>query len=151
MEIPESIEKLTVITNSADPFINNTYESPSDVDKIIDVVRRNINTADYAAVEEGKAFYKKETQSDRNVIKNFLQLYCDTLTKTLQTSNVNDDLKPVLQKSINDNIKGIMHNIDAIGNILDFLNKQKNILDVKRISFIMLGYAIGIIKKISHN
>jgi hypothetical protein len=151
MEIPDSISNLTADSNTADPFNYTTPDIIVNTGKIIDIIKHNTPSDDYISLEEGLAFYKKDIHSDKNFIKNFLLLYSDVLSRTVQTSNIGDDYKLAAQKAIIENIKSIQSSLDAIGDLINTLNKQKNILDVKRISFIMLGYAIGTIKKIYHN
>jgi len=148
MEIPENISKLTIDGGSADSLVSKTEEVPAKIDSITDSIRYNVNTSDYMSFEEGRAYFKRDIQSERNVVKNFLSLYGDTLSKAVQQSNITEDYKQTVQKALIANITSIQSSLDAIGSIVDTLNRQKNILDVKRISFIMLGYAIAIIKKI---
>jgi len=151
MEIPNSINTIMSVVGSSDPFNTKPEEATVKIDSIVDTIRHNVPIADYSAVEEGRAYFKKDIQSERSIIKNFLSLYGDTLSKSVITSTISDDVKPVVQRAILDNIKSMQTSLDAIGSITDILNKQKNILDVKRVSFIMLGYAIAIIKKIYNN
>jgi len=148
MEIPDTINSITNDGGNADGLSLKIEERQVRVDSIIDNIRHNVNISDYTALEEGRAYFKRETQSDRSIIKNFLSLYGDTLSRAILQSNISDDVKPTMQKSVLNNIKSIHMSIDAIGDILETLNKHKNILDAKRISFIMLGYALNIIKKI---
>ena len=66
----------------------------------------------------------------------------------LKNSDVNEDYKGELItnfKTIVDSLKNIF---DSTYNTVFILNKQKNLLDSKEITFTILGYAIGIIKKI---
>ena len=148
MEIPDSISNLTADSIIADPFNYVSFDTNINVGKIIDVVKHNTPSDDYISLEEGLAFYKKDIHSDKNFIKNFLLLYSDVLSRAVQTSNIGDDYKIAAQKAVIENIKSMQNSLDAMGDLINTLNKQKNILDVKRISFIMLGYAIGTIKKI---
>jgi hypothetical protein len=150
-QIPETINSIVADSGSADTFNTRGVEIPVKIDSISEAIRHNVSITDYAAVEEGRVYYKKDIQSERAILKNFLSLYGDTLTKAVLTSNIADDYKTTVQKSIKENINSIHCSIDAIGSLTDALNKQKNILDVKRISFIMLGYATAIIKKIYYN
>jgi len=149
--IPENINRITFDSGTADAFNTRAVELPAKIDSISEAVRHSVNLSDYSAVEEGRVYYKKDIQTERNIVKNFLSLYGDTLSKAVLTSEITDEYKPIAQKAISENIKSIHSSLDAIGVIVDSLNKQKNILDVKRISFIMLGYAIAIIKKIYYN
>ena len=150
-QIPETLNHITTDSGVADSFNTRSIETVVKIDSISEAIRHNVSITDYAAVEEGRVYYKKDVQSERSILKNFLSLYGDTLSKAVLTSNIADDCKTAAQKAIKENINSIHNSIDAIGNLLDVLNKQKNILDVKRISFIMLGYATAIIKKLYYN
>lgn len=150
-QIPENIHNLAIDSGTADTFNVKYVEPPIKIDTITEAVRHSVSITDYASVEEGRVYYKRDTQTERHIIKGFLSLYGDTLYKAVITSNISDDQKTFAQKAITENIKSIHCSLDAIGILIDTLNKQKNILDVKRISFIMLGYAIAIIKKLYHN
>ena len=147
MEIPESIDNLTT-TVGHDPFNGRPIEQKIDINKILDVLKYSIPQIDFNSVEEGLSFYKRDTQNDSIVIKNFLLLYQESLKKNILNSSITDDLKPIVVKSLNENIKSISHSLDTLSELLFTLNKQKNILDVNKISYIMLGYAINIIKKL---
>jgi hypothetical protein len=149
MEIPESIDNLTTIA-TPDPFNSRPIEQKMDINKILDILKYNISYTDFNSVEEGLSFYKRDTQTDSAIIKNFLLLYLEAYKKSLNTSSVTDELKPVLVRAFSENINSMVHSLDIFGELLTTLNMQKNILDVNRISYIMLGYAINIIKKL-HN
>jgi 3-oxoacyl-(acyl-carrier-protein) synthase len=150
MEIPESISELTTTVQPNSLHIQ-TVEDSIDTNTILNTLKRCITVSDYTNLEEGLAFYRKDTQSDKNFIKNFLALYLDVTKRALLDSNITDDQKQVIANSLSITIQSISNNIDAIYDIAYSLNKQKNILDVRRISFIMVGYAIAIIKKIYNN
>jgi hypothetical protein len=147
MEIPESIDNLTTTTGS-DPFNVKLEDQKINLNKLLDTLKYNIPLTDYSSVEEGLTFYKKDTQTDSVIIKNFLLLYLETLKKSVLTSNISDELKPLINRALNENINSMTHSLDTLSELIITLNKQKNILDANRISFIMLGYAINIIKKI---
>jgi hypothetical protein len=146
MEIPDSINMLTTEVQSSSLTIQSN-EGDTDVLRMTNVIRQCASTSDYSSIEEGLAFYKKDILADKNIVKNFLLLYCDTLNKAIKDSDMNEDFKAQATRSINDIIKGMLLSIDSINDILVLLNKKKNLLDVRRISCIMLGYAIAIIKK----
>jgi hypothetical protein len=103
---------------------------------------------DARSMEEGIAYYRKDIQSDKVIIRNFLQLYGETLKRVVTSSTIGDEYKVLTAQSIDDAFKSIECNLNTISNIINTHNKQKNILDASKISFIMLGYAIDIIKKI---
>jgi hypothetical protein len=149
MEIPESINNLTE-EGIADRFTNISNQQQISFDDILSLFRQKLDLQTYKSLEEGLIFYKKDTSSDKNVIKNLLLLYIDTLTKTVQASEIKDEYKSELIKALNTSISGAIQNIDATHTLLNFFNKEKNILDVQRISYIILGYVIDTIKRINN-
>jgi hypothetical protein len=148
MEIPESINSLTE-EGIADRFAVATESQHISFDDILGNLRQKLDLQSYKSLEEGLIFYKKDTSSDKNIIKNLLLLYIDTLTKTVQISKIKDEHKSELIKALNTSINGAIQNIDAIHTLLNYFNEEKNILDVQRISYIILGYVIDTIKRIN--
>ena len=149
MEIPESIVNLTTEVPATSLTRTDTQEDINTTG-ILESLKHNTSLSDFRDIEIGLAFYKKDTVSDRNFINNILLLYTDTVRKAISTSDIPDEHKLMLSKSFNDAVCGIVSSLNAVYDIAFILNKKKNILDVQRISCIMLGYAIAIIKKI-HN
>jgi hypothetical protein len=148
MEIPESINSLTEV-GIADRFAVVTETQRVSFDDILGILRQKLDLQSYKSFEEGLIFYKKDTTSDKNIIKNLLLLYIDTLTKTVQVSKIKDEHKSELIKALNTSINGAIQNIDAMHTLLNYFNEEKNILDVQRISYIILGYVIDTIKRIN--
>jgi len=148
MEIPESINNLTE-EGVADRFTVTLNQQQASFDDILNLLRQKLDLQSYKSLEEGLIFYKKESFLDKNIIKNLLLLYIDTLTRSVQISEIKDEYKSELIKALNTSINGAIQNIDSIHTILNYFNKEKNILDVQRISYIILGYAIDTIKRIN--
>jgi len=149
MEIPESISNLTE-EGTADKFITSANNRQVSFDDILDLFRQKLDLQSYKSLEEGVIFYKKDTSSDKNIIKNLLLLYIDTLTKTISISNIKDEHRSELIKALNTSVNGAIQNIDAIHTLVNYFNDEKNILDVQRISYIILGYVIDTIKRINN-
>lgn len=149
MEIPKSITDLTE-EGVADKFTAAIEHRQPTFDDILSILRQNLDLPGYKSLEEGLIFYKKDATSDKNVIKNLLLLYIDTLTKTVQASEINEEHKSVLIKTLNTSINGAIQTIESAHALLNYFNKEKNILDVQRISYIILGYAIDTIKRINN-
>jgi hypothetical protein len=148
MEIPESINSLTE-EGISDRFAVIPNVQQISFDDILNTFRQKLDLQSYKSLEEGLIFYKKDTSSDKNLIKNLLLLYIDTLTKTVQVSKIKDEYKSELIKALNVSINGAIQNIEAIHTLLNYFNGEKNILDVQRISYIILGYVIDTIKRIN--
>ena len=90
MEIPESISNITS-ESTADQFIVVPDKQQVTFDDILNILRQKLDFQNYKALEEGLAFYKKDISSDKNIIKNLLLLYVDTLTKNVQSSEIKDE------------------------------------------------------------
>ena len=148
MEIPESISNITS-ESTADQFIVVPDKQQVTFDDILNILRQKLDFQNYKALEEGLAFYKKDISSDKNIIKNLLLLYVDTLTKNVQSSEIKDEYKNVLIKAFTSSINGAIQNIDATHTLINYFNNEKNILDVQRISYIIFGYVIDTIKRIN--
>jgi Ca2+-binding EF-hand superfamily protein len=148
MEIPESISNITS-ESTADHFIVVPDKQQVTFDDILNILRQKLDFQNYKALEEGLAFYKKDISSDKNIIKNLLLLYVDTLTKNVQSSEIKDEYKNVLIKAFTSSINGAIQNIDATHTLINYFNNEKNILDVQRISYIIFGYVIDTIKRIN--
>ena len=146
MEIPESINNLTVET-PADQFTVVPIQRSTSINDVINLCRQYLPYQDHKSFDEGISFYKKDTSSDRNFIKNLCYLFNDTFVKAVQTSNIEDTAKVEASKAITAMINGIILNIDSIYSLVRNLNADKNIIDVQKISCIILGYVIDIIKR----
>jgi len=146
MEIPESIDKLTLET-TADPFSISPVSQQTSVDDLVFSLKQKLDFQSYKAFEEGSAFYKKDTSSDKNIIKNILYLYNDAVAKAIATSNIDESYKADVTKSLNTCINGVIQNIEAIHAFANTLNKNQNIIDVQKFLYIILGYVIDTIKR----
>jgi hypothetical protein len=147
MDIPESINKLTTEIAPSQIVPLAAQETYASIEPVANAIRQNTEPSDYKAFEEGAAFYKQSITQDRNFLKNFLNVYIDAVSKSINTSSVSDDIKSELIKMYTNAVKGVASNIEAIHTLANTLNKDQNIIDVRKISYIMLGYAIDTIKK----
>lgn len=148
MEIPESINNLTE-ESIADQFAVVALPQQPTLDDIIHTLKQQLDIKNYKSFDEGIVYYKKDISSDKNIIKNLLTLYIDSLSKTIQTSSIKDENKSELIKALNTSVNGAIQNIDAIHTLINYFNNNENILDVQRISYIILGYVIDTIKRIN--
>jgi hypothetical protein len=148
MEIPESINNLTE-ESVADRFAVVPSIQQLSFDDLVHTIKQQLDIKNYKSFDEGLAFYKKDISSDKNIIKNLLTLYIDSLSKTIQTSSIKDENKGELIKALNTSVNGAIQNIDAIHTLVNYFNNNENILDVQRISYIILGYVIDTIKRIN--
>jgi hypothetical protein len=124
MEIPESINNLTE-EGVADRFAVSLNQQQASFDDILNLLKQKLDLQSYKSLEEGLIFYKKESFLDKNIIKNLLLLYIDTLTRSVQISEIKDEYKSELIKALNTSINGAIQNIDSIHTILNYFNKEK--------------------------
>lgn len=147
MQIPESIDK---ITTSVPPDSFNALTKPVDIptDDIVYAIKRALPPKVLADFELGLAYYKVDVASDKAFIKNILSLIAESLTKSINESEIDADCRDVVSTNTKRIIENLSLNIEALYNLLLCLNKGKNFLDVNNITVIILGYAIAVIKKI---
>ena len=146
MQIPESIEKLTT-TVTPDPFSAIAKSIPIPLDEIVTAVRRSLDTKDLSSFDFGFTYYKQDASNAKVLIKNFINLLSQSLTKAINESEINADNKDGIVFETKNIIDSLEHNFEANYNILLNLNNNKNMLDANAIALIMLGYAIGLLKK----
>ena len=147
MQIPESVAKITTEVQ-ADKF-NHKLDLPAlNVEEILLQIKRTLDTKSLGSFETGLIYFKSNPTSDRIIIKNLLFLLLDQVLKATKESAMLEEHKPILISSVRKLFESLAENVDAIFSILSTLNKNNNLLDVKDITFIILGYAIGLIKKI---
>ena len=147
MQIPESIAKITTEVK-ADKFNFKSELSPLNVEEILLQIKRTLDTKSLGSFETGLIYFKSNPTSVKVVVKNLLFLLLDQVLKAIKESAILEEEKPVLTSSVKKLFESLTENVDAIFSILSTLNKNNNLLDVKDITFIILGYAIGLIKKI---
>jgi hypothetical protein len=147
MQIPESVAKITTEVK-ADKFNFKSELSPLNVEEILLQIKRTLDTKSLGSFETGLIYFKSNPTSDKVVIKNLLFLLLDQVLKAIKESAILEEEKPAITSSVKKLFESLTENVDAIFSILSTLNKNNNLLDVKDITFIILGYAIGLIKKI---
>jgi len=146
MEIPESISKLT-IEGVADQFTLSSQKQQIPIEDFIILLKQQLNLSNYKSFEEGLVYHKKDPKSEKNFIKNLFFLYNDTMVKAIQTSSISDDIKNDVVTAFTTIVSNTMQNIDTIYTLTSTLNNNKNIIDVQKILYIILGYVIDTIKR----
>ena len=96
------------------------------------------------------ALLEKDISNERTFIKSIISLVIDHLTKSIRTSAIDEAVKDQTVSATVQAHKGAEVLLESYYTLLTTLNKEKNILDAKKLSLIILGYAIGTFKKI-HN
>lgn len=150
MQIPESISKLTTET-VGDKFIPKSELSLFNVDDIVLQIKKTLNTKNLNNFETGLIFFKSNPTTDKVIVKNLFYLVIDQVLKAISESNIPEEQKLAISSNTKKLFENLAENIDAIFSLLTTFNKDNNLLDVKDITLIILGYAIGLIKKIYHS
>ena len=145
MNIPDSINELTV-DRVSDPFISQSHENIISFNEIDSRIRQITPPQYYKSLEEGLAFYKKDT-TNINSITNLLHLYCEVMIKAIAESKISEDIKSEIVNTYKKTIINIIGNLASLHTLTSTLNKGENIIDVLKFSYIILGYAIDIVKK----
>lgn len=147
MQIPESIQSLTneVLPTSfnAKPVLQSLP-----FDEIILLIKKNLPIAQLANFETGLAYFNASTVSDKHVIKSFLNVINEALNQAITKSDIPGDVRDKIAASTKQIISNNSNCFEHLYNLIGALNKEKNLLDVKDITLIILGYAIGSLKKI---
>lgn len=149
MQIPESIEKLTTET-AADPFIKKEIISTLDIDDIFLTFKKSLDNQTLRGFETGINFYKVNTSSDKHIIKNFLSLFSEVLCNEIKNSGSIENEAEVIS-SIKMFFEGLTLNFESFYSNLTFLSKGNNLLDARNLTYIILGYALTLIKKIHYS
>lgn len=147
MEIPESIAKLTTETNS-DHFNLKPSLNDINLDEVSLLIKKSLAGKSLNSFETGLAFYKTDVSSERAIIKNILSLFSEQLVVGIKESGIVEEYKAPVITSIKQMFDSISKNIDSSFSTNFSLNKEKNFLDGKDFTLIILGYAIGLLKKI---
>lgn len=147
MQIPESIQ---AITTEVQPTSFNTKKEAVQLplDEIILLVKKSLPLAQLANFETGLAYYSTSTTSDKHVIKGFLNVLNEALNQAITKSDIPGDVRDKVAVNAKQVILNNSNSFDYFYNLLASLNKDKNLLDVKDITLIILGYAISSLKKI---
>lgn len=146
-QIPSSIKNLTT-EKAADSFLSVSKTPEIPLDDIALVFKRSLTAKELASFELGLAYFKKDIVHDKHVVKNFLSLINESLVRSVNDSDIDVENKHFIASQLKTAMDSIANNFDAFYNILNSLNKQKNLLDVKCFTLIIAGYAISLLKKI---
>lgn len=147
MQIPDSIEKLTALKPPTS-FTDIAQPRTIDINELILLLKKTLPVKEQESLEQGLAFFNPDVSSDKQIIKNFLKLLCESYTNAINNSNINQEYIENAKFSLKQIFESTIQNTDSIFSLIKVLNEQNNLLDSKQISLIILGYAIGTIKKI---
>ncbi len=148
MQIPKSIEKLTtsIPPNSIDRAVESASLLPDD---IILFFKKYLTIADYQKFEYGFASLKK-VSDERVFFSGLNNLFYDALSTSIKNSDVLEEHKEQITRCCRTFFEAQNTSLNAFLEVITFFNKNKNLLDVKDLSYIIIGYAISTIKKL-HN
>lgn len=149
MDIPESISNLTTTTQN-DKFNPAQVRTKINFDEMLHNVRSGLEYKDLTSLDEGLAYFKKDISNERTLIKSLISLVIDHLTRCIRTGAIDESSKDQTVSATVQAHKGAEALLESYYTLLTTLNKEKNIIDVRKLSLIILGYAIGTFKKI-HN
>jgi hypothetical protein len=148
MQIPESIEKLT--SDISPTSLDRKFESPSLLpDDIISFFKKYLTIADYQKFEYGLVALKK-VSDEKAFFTGLNNLFYEVLSNSIRNSNILEENKEQITRCSRTFFEAQNTALNSFFEMITILNKNKNLLDVKDLSYIITGYAISTIKKI-HN
>jgi len=148
MQIPESIEKLT--SNISPTSLDRKFESSSLLpDDIISFFKKYLTIADYQKFEYGLVALKK-VSDEKTFFTGLNNLFYEVLSNSIKNSDILEENKEQITRCSLTFFEEHNTALNSFFEMITLLNKNKNLLDVKDLSYIIIGYAISTIKKI-HN
>lgn len=148
MNLPDSIQQLT-IEKQSDTFLQKVQSTPLDINDIIFSIKQKLSPGDAKAFEEGLVCFK-QTQDEGVLLKSILNVYKDAIVRNIRKSAMDDSIKDAMCSSYKSLFASITDLCTAHSQLLLNLDNNKKNIDVNEISFIILGYAIDTVKKISN-
>ena len=149
MQIPESINKLT--TEVSPSLLTPKVVLPTlDLDELVYLIRKSLTSKELTNFELGLAYFKSDVSNEKQVIKNFVNVLTEGLVTAIKESSVNEDEKSKVAFNTKQFCNTLEQSFENLYNLLFIFNKEKNFLEPKQVTLIILGYALSIIKKI-HN
>lgn len=147
MQIPDSIQNITTDVPATQLEVQVSRPNIA-LEEAILLIKRPLDSMELSSFETGLNFYKTNLSNDKLVVKNLLHLlsecFCTGIKNNADLAENHNDIIAAIKTHF---VDGAISNFDAFYNALFLLNKQKNILDVKEFTFIILGYAISLIKR----
>lgn len=147
MKLPDSIEMLTE-ERKGDSFFLKPEEAIMDTDSIVYFIKQKVMPEYAKSLDEGLVCIK-QVHNDSAMIKCLLNIYRDTLIRGIKKTTLEDGIKDTAITSYTNLFSSINVLLDTQAEMLSVLNKQKKVIDINEISYIILGYAIDTIKKIN--
>jgi hypothetical protein len=146
-QIPESVK---VLTNEVLPTSLSTSPQLLSIpfDEIILMIKKNLPVSHLAPFETGLAYYNSNTMSDKHILRSFLNVINEAVNQAILKSDIPGDVRDKIAINTKQLINNNSNCFEYFYNLIVSLNKDKNLLDVKDITFIILGYAFTTLKKI---
>ena len=98
-------------------------------------------------LEQSFFYYKKEASTSKEIFSNTLSLIHDYALDKIKNSTMDEEKKYDVINLCRSYFKNFTSQVETFCDLMDFFNKNNNLLEPKEISIIILGYATGIFKK----
>jgi hypothetical protein len=146
-QLPKSIQELTNEV-PANAFVIKPPAQNIPFDDIILLIKKNLPIAQLTNFEIGLAYFNTNTASDKHVIRGVLNIINEALNQAVTKSDIPGDVRDKIAANLKQIISNNSNSFEYLYNLVESLNKDKNLLDVKDIALIILGCAIISLKKI---
>lgn len=151
MNIPDSILAQSE-ARAGDPFVPSRIFIKKDPKEIYDFLRYNLNDEKLSKLlEQSFFYYKKEASTSKEIFSNTLSLIHDYALDKIKNSTMDEEKKYDVINLCRSYFKNLTSQVETFCDLMDFFNKNNNLLEPKEISIIILGYATGIFKKLYTN
>ena len=148
MNLPDSIQQIT-IEKQNDAFLQKAQSASLDIADVIFSIKQKLSLSDAKAFEEGLVCFK-QTHDEGALLKSILNVYKDAIVRNIKKSAMDDSIKDAMCASYKSLFASIIELCTAHSQLLLNLDNNKKNIDVNEISYIILGYAIDTVKKISN-
>jgi len=91
--------------------------------------------------------YYKNSDTDAAFITNIVFLFSQYIKNSLKEGDINADQQVTIEKCLDLALSNIEQNLKFFDYNISLLNSKKNIFDARKLSLIIIGYAIKYIKK----
>ena len=143
--ISNSVSQLTT-ERAGDSFNQAIVLRLTDLNIVIDTIRSALTTEQIKKFEEGKNFYKS-SKNEKDFIRNCLLLYSTAVIQQIKHTVADDNEKQEAINTFENAYKVLTSTLDMLYSATNNFLKEKNIIDVEKISCIMLGYATETIRQ----
>lgn len=147
--IPNSIASITT-EKPNDIFIPQPVQEMANYDRLAMQLKQFLTIDQAKKFDEGFTFYKTSTTYN-TFLKNIILLYINAVITSLKKTITDDDERAFAISMYENAQKTITAFFDTLFVATEKLSSEENVIDVRDISCILLGYATETLKRARNN